>query len=229
MGAGPGVGGFRAGRWRLTATPFLVLPAFALAVGLLAPPFSRAPAGEVFKKAPPDYAVAGTLATSDGKSLTGSVYTTLGKPLTIYDRAEKRFVEFTLKDVSRIDVSVEEEHEEPVWRWKESGSDEKIFTGKSYPWKKYLSTVTFTGGTKIAGDLSGLVYVEAAGKKTRFVFYKRQQGDEGQALSDLVYVTSVVLGDKARASSAAPKEEPSPAAKNTSDKKVSPSTDSALR
>lgn len=147
----------------------------------------------VFEETPRDYAVAAAVSTSDGKSASGLLYTTLGKPLKIYDRAKEKFVSFTLKEISRIDVAVEIEKEEPYWYWKESGSDEKVYTGKSYPWRKYVTTVTFPGGKKITGTLSGLLYLEKNGKKTRHILYERQKGKEGQKPKDLVYVTSVAV------------------------------------
>lgn len=147
-----------------------------------------------FERPRPAYAVDGSIAASDDKGVSGTLYTTLGKPLKIYDRAERRSVDFELSEISRIDVSIEEEHEEQVWFWKESGSDEKIYTGKTYPWRKYLTTVAFLSGRKITGDLSGLVYLEKAdGSKIRYTLYQRQKGKEGERPADLVYVVSIVV------------------------------------
>ncbi len=159
---------------------------------------SAAGAADVFEKPARDYAVSGAVTTSDGKAATGLVYTTLGKPLEIYDEAKKKSVSFRLADVARIDIEVLREWDEPFWYWKESGSDEKVYTGKTYPVREYKTTVTFADGKKIAGALSGLVYVETddAAKKP-FTLYKRQKGKEGQKLTDLVYVKSVVVAEVA--------------------------------
>ena len=164
-----------------------------------------------FTKPDAPYKVSGSVSTSDGRVVSGTLYTTLGKRLSLYDRAGKRFVDFSLSDVSRIDVSVEEEHDEAVWYWKESGSDEKVFTGQSYPWRRYVTTVTFPDGHALTGDLDGLVYLEpstpsidstapsidstdsAASSRLRFLFHKRHKGDPGQKPSDLVYVKSLIV------------------------------------
>jgi hypothetical protein len=159
---------------------------------------AAASAGGPFEKAPRDYAVRGVITTSDRKSASGLVFTTLGKPLEIYDAKTEKHVPFKLADVVRIDVEIAEEHEEPYWYWKESGSDEKVFTGKTYPWRLYTTTVTFKFGRKITGPLSGLVYLEKeGGKKTPYVLHKRQKGKEGHTPKDLVYVVSIVLGGSA--------------------------------
>lgn len=153
-----------------------------------------ASAAGIFEKPPRDWVVSGTVRTSDGKTASGLLYTTLGKALKIYDPEKKKFVKFTLNEIKRIDVAIEIEKEEPYWYWKESGSDEKVYTGKTYPWRKYVTTVTFSGGKKVGGYLSGLIYLEKDGKKTRYTLYKRQKGNEGQKPKDLLYVTNVTIG-----------------------------------
>jgi hypothetical protein len=168
-------------------------------------------AAPLFESARPDYAVDGTLSTSDGQTFAGVLSTTGGKPLRIFERGKSQFVDFTLKDILRIDVAVEEEQEEPYWYWKQSGSDEKVFTGKSYPWRKYITTVTLLGGRTLTGDLDGLLYIvvpsptgapsvpttgtpqETGPRKLRFLLHKRDKGEEGQKAAELVYVTSVTV------------------------------------
>ncbi len=148
----------------------------------------------VFEKNPREYAVKATLTTSDDKTQAGLVYTTLGKPLKVFDREKERFVSFRLSNIARIDVEIDEEWEEPVWYWKESGSDEKVYTGRTYPVRKYRTSVTFTDDRKITGTLSGLVYLETEnGEKKAHALYERQKRKEGQKPGDLVYVRSIVV------------------------------------
>ncbi len=169
----------------------------SLAAVLVAAAAGVALAAAMFEEPPADYKLKGAVATSDKKSARGLVYTTLGKPLKIYDLEKKKFIDFTLEEIARIDVEIEEEHEEPYWYWLESGSDEKVYTGKTYPWRKYLTTVTFSPERKITGHLSGLIHVDCDDKKTSFTLYERQKGKEGQKLEELVYVKSVVIGETA--------------------------------
>ena len=182
----------------MAAAGLCVMALFALSAILAAEATPEKPPAKVrpgvFEKPERDYTVEGTVSTSDGKSASGTLYTTLGKGLVIYDRAEKKNVEFTLPGVMRIEVAVEEEHEEPYWYWKQSGSDEKVFTGKNYPWRKYVTTVTLKDGKKVSGDTSGIIFLEETGKAPeRFILHKRQAGAEGQRLPDLVYVKSIVV------------------------------------
>lgn len=187
--------------------------ATAAAAGL----WSAVKTAPIFVRPSQGYMVRGALTTSDGKTYTGTLYTTQGRPLRIFDRGSNKYVEFSLREISRIDVSIEEEHEEPYWYWKENGSDEKVFSGNTYPWRKYITTVTLLGSRSITGDLDGLVYVEvpsvgidssvqtsdASGetgpRKYSFLFHQRQKGEEKQKPADLVYVTAMVVEGKNKA------------------------------
>ena len=151
----------------------------------------------VFERTKEQFSLDAVINTSDGKSYTGTITGTLGKEMTIFNRQEKRYVDFALSGVARIDVQIEEEREEKEWSWKESGSDEKVYTGKTYPVRKYVTTLTLAEDKKIVGDLSGPIYFTAPdGKEQFFVLRKTQKGDEGQKPSDLIYVKSIVIGDK---------------------------------
>jgi hypothetical protein len=81
-----------------------------------------------------------------------------------------------------------------------------------------------TRGVVISGPLSVVVYVAPTGepalesgststdelpKPQRFVFHKRDKGEPGQSLSDLVYVKKIVLGAAATASES-PEKTPQP-------------------
>ncbi|MHC4713469.1 MAG: hypothetical protein ACYTAN_09410, partial [Planctomycetota bacterium] len=72
----------------------------AVAGALIALSLCGVRGASVFEKRPREYAVAASLATSDDKTHAGLVYTTLGKPLEIFDREKKKFVSFRLSDIS---------------------------------------------------------------------------------------------------------------------------------
>ena len=88
---------------------------------------------------------------------------------------------------------------EDEWRFKENASDEKYFTGRSYPSREYNHKITLSNGQKIEGTLSGIVYVraEAAENATRFLLHKRDKGNPGTDLKSLVYVRCIQLGPEA--------------------------------
>jgi hypothetical protein len=130
--------------------------------------------------------------------------------------------------IKQIDCNVLEEREEGEWRFKETASNEKVYTGRTYPSREYAHTVTLSDGRQIAGSVAGVIYVvpgdygapEAGQRRApvepeKFLLHKRDKGDFGQTLTALKYVKQVRLGEeafqqgKAKAQSAAP-DQPKP-------------------
>ena len=87
-------------------------------------------------------AVPGYVELSDGSIHPGMIYLTRDKRLQIYDEKLQRQREVPLQAVKQIDCSVKREWMEKEWRFKETTSDEKIYTGRSYPAREYLHTIT---------------------------------------------------------------------------------------
>ena len=146
-----------------------------------------------------DDTVPGFLETSDGKVHPGQITLTRDARLKIYDEQQKKHREIPLKAIKRIDCTVLKEWMEDEWRFKENASDEKYFTGRSYPSREYTHKITLQNGRKIEGALSAIVYVRAekAQEATRFLLHKRDKGDVGTTLKSLVYVRSIQFGPKA--------------------------------
>ncbi len=146
-----------------------------------------------------DDAVPGFVETSDGQVHPGQVMLTRDARLKIFDEQQKKHREIPLKAIKRIDCSVQKEWVEEEWRFKENASDEKYFTGRSYPSREYTHKITLQNGQKIEGTLSGIVYVRAdpAAEPERYLLHKRDKGDPGTDLKSLVYVRSIQLGAKA--------------------------------
>ena len=99
---------------------------------------------------------------------------------------------------------------EKEWKFKELTKDEKMYTGRSYPSREYVHTVTLSDGRTITGELSAIVYVEPPSyapvkpgevrpevKTEKFVLNKRNKGEIGQDLKSLVYPKSIKLGKEA--------------------------------
>jgi len=169
------------------------------------PPASPlAPAGAPARQARP-----ATVVFSDGTKRAGQVWLTPGKRLKIFERAQEGYREFALADVVRIDVDPEKEVMERVWRWKEHASDEKFYTGEAYPWREYVTTLTVRdrkGRPKtVVGDMTALLYLQEDPKQeepkregpekkpVRLIVHRRDKGEVGQNLQDLVYVTAVIF------------------------------------
>jgi hypothetical protein len=180
-------------------------------------PFER-PAGE--KKDEPaeeakDAGVPGGVELSSGQVLPGLISLTRDARLKIYDEKLERQREIPLRAVKEIACQVKKEWMEREWRFKETTSNEKVYTGRSYPVREYLHTITLTDGRKITGPLAAIVYVRpprddvpsagrndpsARGKEPKveqFVLHKRDKGAVGQELKSLLYVKRIRLGPDA--------------------------------
>ncbi len=146
-----------------------------------------------------DDALPGYLELSDGIVHAGHLYLTRDARLKIFDSAQKRFREVPLRVVRRIDCTVDKEWLEKEWRFKENASDVKVYTGRVYPVREYLHTITLRDGRRIRGPLSGIVYVQktSQARAERFLLHQRDKGPLGSKLKALIYVRSIQLGEKA--------------------------------
>ena len=140
----------------------------------------------------------GWVALSDDTVLAGSVYTSIGKPIAVFDRARKQYDRVPWKDVARVDVEIIENVVEQDWRWKEGGSDEKVLTDLYYVWHKYLTTVTLQDGRKFSGDVAAPIWIrDDAGKVQRLIPHKRNKGEKASkdAAKPPIFVKKIVLTD----------------------------------
>ena len=144
-------------------------------------------------------AIPGYVELSDGTVYPGRLYLTRDARLKIFDATAKRQREIPLRVVRKIQCKAEREWLEKEWRFKENASDEKVFTGRSYPARECVHTITLQDGRKIVGPLSAIVYVarKEGAKPTRLLLHKRQKGPVGTQLKSLVYVRTIALGEAA--------------------------------
>jgi hypothetical protein len=169
-----------------------------------------------------DDALSGYLEMSDGRVFVGNIYMTRDKRLKMEDssrqvgggdseddKSDKRQREIPLRAIKQIDCKVENEWMEKEWRFKELALDEKYYTGRVYPARKYVHTITLKDGRKLTGPLAEILYVKpfrelTAGARSdedteeiRFMLHKRDKGEPGTTLKALAYVKLVKLGDDA--------------------------------
>ena len=151
-----------------------------------------------------DDALPGIIEMSDGALHPGMIHLTRDKRLKIYDAELERQREIPLSAIKRIDCTVKREWMEKEWKFKETTSDEKIYTGRTYPAREYLHTITLHDGRTISGPVSALVYLHPAGKMDydetppqRFLLHKRDKGKTGDDLKSLVYVKRIEFGKEA--------------------------------
>ncbi|HHN46772.1 MAG TPA: hypothetical protein ENN09_04950 [Planctomycetes bacterium] len=129
------------------------------------------------------------------ETLTGAISFTYGKVIQLHDADRKDLSSIKPSDVAAMDVAVEKETIEEEWTWKEMGSDEKIKTGRTYPDRKYIFTITLRDGRRVRGYIIGTpVYVvNKEGKTRRVVLRTHQRGDFGQKADELVYVARIAF------------------------------------
>ena len=141
----------------------------------------------------------GCLELSDGSVHPGMIYLTRDARVKIYDERLERQREVPLQAVKQIDCKVKREWLEKEWKFKETTSDEKILTGRSYPAREYIHTITLRSGRTITGPLAAIVYVQASPQQEaeRFLLNKRNKGEAGKTLKSLVYVKRIKLGEDA--------------------------------
>ena len=189
------------------AGPLLILT-LTLSAARAEEPSAINPFGE--KPAVREDAVPGYLELSDGSIHPGQIYLTRDKELQIEDQQLHRQRMVPLSAVKQIDCTVKKEWMEREWKFKETASDEKMYTGRSYPAREYEHTIALQDGRTISGGLSALVYLqpleympgvarpdEPRLPEQRYILNKRNKGNIGEELKSLVYVKRVKLGKDA--------------------------------
>lgn len=187
---------------------FLVTTLCTTEVGLSEEPPAINPFGP--RQSEREDAVPGYVELSDGQIIAGKVYMTRDKRLKIYDEKLQRQREIPLNRVKQIECVVVSERMEKEWRFRETTSDVKEYTGRSYPAREYRHRITLDDGRTIEGPLSEVVYVAPDASvlsasdsraKTpepqRFILYKTHKGPAGTDLKSLIYVKTIKLGEEA--------------------------------
>jgi hypothetical protein len=153
---------------------------------------STAPASP-FAGADDPSARAGVVMLSDGTSVRGRIATTRDKPLRVWDATAKRYRDVPWPLVRSIEARVIWERDEPEWQFRESGSDIKVFTGRTYPARQLEHVVTLVNGQPITGRLAAPLFVQSGDGERRLILHDRDKGPVGQTLRELVYVTRVEM------------------------------------
>jgi hypothetical protein len=174
-------------------------------------------------------ALPGYLRLSNGEIHAGLLFLARDKRFHLFDETLQRQREIPLAAVKRIECRVKKEWLEKEYRFKELTSDEKVYTGRSYPAREYEHVLTLHDGGTISGGLAEIVYLQprpegpragsgvtggtetaplppqiaaplvATDEPRRFLLHKRQKGELGTTLDSLVYVRLIKLGEDAYA------------------------------
>lgn len=135
----------------------------------------------------------GTILLSSGEKIRADIATTREKPIRIWDEQEKEYRDVPFALIKSIEAKILWERNQEEWHFPESGSDKKEFTGKTYPARELLYTVTLINDQSITGGIVAPLYAAAGENTLTVVLHKRQKGEVGQTLKDLVYVKRVEL------------------------------------
>jgi hypothetical protein len=133
----------------------------------------------------------GVITLSNGRRIPGFIATTPEQPLRVWDDQAKQYHDLPLVTITKMEAKVINEQEEQEWNFARTGSDVKIFTGKSYPTRETQYIVTLTNGTTITGGIAAPLYVKTDKGSEMFMLHKTDKGVVGQSVGDLVYVKSV--------------------------------------
>jgi hypothetical protein len=143
-------------------------------------------------------AVPGYVELSNGLKIPGYIYTTRAKRLKIFNLKRELYEYVPVPALKSIQSTVEWERMDKEWRFKEAGNPEKVYSGREYPVRKVMYTLTLRNDHEIAGHILGQpVYVEHGGKIDPFILHDRDKGAMGATLDTLKYIKSVVFGPEA--------------------------------
>lgn len=147
-------------------------------------------------------AFAGTMVLSDGKEIKGKMYLTRDHDFKIYDESKEAFRDVPLRVVDQVQSKVVKEWNEAEWRFSAGADKRKVYTGRRYPARIFIHELKLKRGDSIRGPLQAVVYVEpeqrdgSFGKPVRYLLHKRQKGDFGQKLDELIYVDRIELSNR---------------------------------
>jgi hypothetical protein len=138
-----------------------------------------------------DGAREGTMLMSNGEKIHGLIAHTQRKPVRIWVAEEGEYKDVAFASIRSIQAKVVWERDEKEWHFKESGSDVKEYSGKTYPARATEYVVTLDDGTAIAGGVVEPLYLLTSDGPVTFALHKRDKGEVGQTLDQLVYVKQV--------------------------------------
>jgi hypothetical protein len=133
----------------------------------------------------------GVITLSNGEKVRGKLSTTREKPIRVWDEGGKKYRDIPFDLIRSMEAKVLWEREEKEWAFKESGSDIKIYSGKTYPARELQYVITLINGQKVSGGVVSPVYANDGERTRTFVLNKRQKGEVGQTLKDLVYLKTI--------------------------------------
>lgn len=137
----------------------------------------------------------GTITLSDGRTIHGRIDSTPEQPLRFWDADNKQYRDVPLAIIDKMAAHVLWERQEPEWNFAQSGSDVKVYTGKTYPNRETEYTVWLNNGQQITGSIAAPLSISTDAGQQTFILHQRDRGPAGDSLDKLVYVKSVEFSD----------------------------------
>ncbi|MGA2229986.1 MAG: hypothetical protein ABSH22_03590 [Tepidisphaeraceae bacterium] len=178
-------------QWLLSQAPLATAPS----ADLSAIP-ATAPAALVSGQHHRDESRLGEITLSNGQTLKGRLSTTLGQPLRVWEEEKKQYEDIPFSLIDSMRAVVVWERMEQEWKFKESGSDVKEYSGRGYPTRFTNYQMTLTDGTTVSGSIADPIYLETPDGEKTFILHKTDTGQPGQTMTDLVYVQAVRFTDQ---------------------------------
>jgi len=147
----------------------------------------------------------GSAVVSNGTKLEGQLWSTAATPLRVWQADDKTYRDIEWSAIKKLEVIVDSATMEKDWRWLKEGSDEKVYSGKSYPLVELRYTITLANDQTITGGVVSPVYVFDGKKVFNLALYKKFKGNLDQTLDDVVYIKSITFTGDAASGRAAPR------------------------
>lgn len=149
-----------------------------------------------------DDALPGAAILSDGTILAGGLYTTRDRNWEVWVESEKRWRHVPPMVVLSIHAVVVDEGMDKEWRWKEMGSDEKAFTGRQRPVRRFQWRLHLIDDSVITGTIKGQpLWIDTGANAQEpagpYILHERSAGQYGQSLQDLLYLKRAVISRRA--------------------------------
>jgi hypothetical protein len=141
-------------------------------------------------------ALPGVIEMSDAALLAGGVYTTREKPFEVF--VENRWRQIPFVNVLSITAEVTEERMELRWRWREMGNDEKVYTGKKYPLRRFVWKLHLIDDTYVTGAIKGQpIWVERDGARSGpYPLWEHFSGPDGATLKECTYIKRLFVSKR---------------------------------
>lgn len=133
---------------------------------------------------------------SDGSEMVGTVFMRGTTHIRLFNLQRMDYVQVAISDMARIDIEIEKASMQKVWRFKEEGSPEKIYSGETYPLHEYLTRVTLRNGVEIETHLVAMMNIKIGKKEEKVPLVIKQAGGVTDNFEDLVYIKSIVFFDR---------------------------------